>query len=121
MRNIKSKNTKPEILLRKALHALGVRYRIHGKDIIGKPDIYIKKYKLAVFADSEFWHGKLYKEGTSIPQINKEYWIPKLERNISRDIEVNKQLKQDGWKVLRFWEKDIRKNPNKIAEKIYLF
>ncbi len=92
---------------------------MHGKDIAGRPDIYIKKYKTAIFVDSEFWHGKLYQEGISIPKTNQEYWIPKLEKNILRDIEVNDKLKKDGWHVLRFWEKDIKKNPDLIAQKIF--
>ena len=85
MQNIRSKNTKPELLLRKALWTKGIRYRLHAKDIIGKPDIYIKKYKIAIFVDSDFWHGRLYKEGKAIPKSNQDYWIPKLERNILRD------------------------------------
>ncbi len=108
MRNIKSKNTQPELLLRKKLWGLNVRYRLHGKGIFGKPDIYIKKYKIAIFIDSDFWHGKLYQEGKSIPKTHQEYWIPKLERNIARDIEVNKTLIAQGWTVLRYWESDIK-------------
>jgi DNA mismatch endonuclease (patch repair protein) len=88
MRNIKSKDTKPELLLRKALWSKGIRYRLHGKDIFGKPDIYIKSKKIAIFVDSDFWHGKLYKEGKAIPKSNQEYWISKLERNIERDKKI---------------------------------
>lgn len=109
MQNIRSKDTKPELILRKRLWQEGVRYRIHGKEIIGKPDIYFKGHKIAIFIDSDFWHGRLYKEGKAVPKSNQEYWIPKLERNIARDKEVNEQLKSDGWRVLRYWESEIKK------------
>lgn len=118
MQRIRSKNTKPEVVLRKALFKLGVRYRIHAKNIFGKPDIYIKKYKLAIFVDSDFWHGRLYKKGKAIPKSNQEYWNAKLERNIKRDKDVNEKLRKDGWTVLRFWEKDIYQDASSIANKI---
>ncbi len=118
MQNIKSKNTKPEMLLRKKLFQCGLRYRIHGKDIVGKPDIYIKSKKIAIFIDSDFWHGRLYKEGKSIPKTNQDYWIPKLERNIKRDIEVTEKLQSDGWTVIRFWETNIKKNLDECADKV---
>lgn len=121
MRNIRSKNTKPEILLRIAIHKLGIRYRIHEKDIVGKPDICIKKYKLAIFVDSDFWHGRLYLNGTSKPKTNELYWISKLERNIQRDKFVNETLLSKGWHVLRYWESDIKKNVNEIASNIQVF
>lgn len=120
MQNIKSKDTKPELLLRKALWAEGVRYRLHGKDIFGKPDIYIKSKKIAIFVDSDFWHGRLYQEGKSIPKSNKDYWIPKLERNIQRDKDVNKTLEEEGWVVLRFWESDIKSNIKNCIAKILM-
>ena len=116
MQNIKSKNTKPEMLLRKKLFKSGLRYRIHGKDVFGKPDIYIKSKKIAIFIDSDFWHGRLYKEGKSVPKTNQDYWIPKLERNIKRDTEVTEKLQSDGWTVIRFWETDIKKNLDECAE-----
>jgi len=117
MRRIKSENTSIERILRKALWVAGVRYRKNCKDILGKPDICIKKYKLAIFCDSEFWHGKFYLKG-KIPKNNRGYWIKKLERNIERDKEVNEQLKQQGWTVFRFWENDIKKNTQECVEKI---
>lgn len=118
MQNIQSKNTKPELLLRKALYQLGIRYRIHVKDVLGKPDICIKKYKIAIFVDSDFWHGRLYMEGKAIPKSNQEYWIPKLERNIQRDKEVTEKLLDDNWIVLRFWETDIKRESKEIAASI---
>ncbi len=109
MQRIRSKDTKPEIRFCKALWARGIRYRKNVKDVIGKPDVCIKSKKIAIFIDSEFWHGKMYLEG-KVPKSNQDYWIPKLERNIQRDKEVNKTLKLQGWKIFRFWEKDIKKN-----------
>ena len=110
MRRIKSKDTSIEILLRKELWKRGLRYRKNVKDVFGKPDIVFKGKKLAVFADSEFWHGKYLMEGKYIPKTNTEFWVNKITRNIERDKEVNQELKSQGWIVLRFWESDIRKN-----------
>jgi DNA mismatch endonuclease (patch repair protein) len=117
MRRIKSKDTSIEILLRKELWKRGLRYRKNVKDVFGKPDIVFKGKKVAIFADSEFWHGKYLMEGKYIPQTNTEFWVEKIKRNIERDKEVNKKLKNDGWTVLRFWESDIRK---KLSECIVM-
>jgi len=118
MQNIRSKNTKPEIILRKQLWKRGLRYRIHGNKIIGKPDIYIKGKKIAIFVDSDFWHGKLYQEGKAVPKSNQDYWIPKLERNIKRDKEVNKALLSAGWTVIRCWESNLKKNTDHCLDEI---
>jgi len=108
MRKIKSKNTSPEIKLRKALWNQGIRYRIKNKSIQGKPDIAIKKYKLAVFVDGEFWHGYNWSEKKKKIKSNRDYWIKKIEGNIQRDKKVNKELKEDGWTVLRYWQHEIK-------------
>ncbi len=118
MQSIRSKNTKPEIILRKQLWKYGLRYRIHGKDITGKPDIYIKGKKVAVFVDSDFWHGRLYQEGKAVPKTNQDYWIPKLERNIERDKKVNKILLDEGWTVIRCWESTLKKSLQECASTI---
>ena len=118
MRRIKSKDTTIEILLRKELWKRGLRYRKNVKDIYGKPDIVFKGKKLAVFVDSEFWHGKQLLEGKYIPKTNTEFWVTKIKRNIERDKEVNEKLKKDGWTVLRFWEADIRKNISACGDKV---
>lgn len=110
MRRIKSKDTSIEVKLRKELWARGYRYQKNCKGVTGKPDICFKGKRVAVFCDSEFWHGKYLQEGKYIPKTNKEYWIPKIERNIERDNEVNTKLKDEGWIILRFWQKDIEKN-----------
>lgn len=118
MRRIKSKNTSIELLLRKELWKRGLRYRINSKDVFGKPDIVLKSKKLAIFADSEFWHGKQLLEGKYIPKTNTEFWVKKISRNIERDAEVNAKLKEEGWHILRFWEEDIRKNISMCADLI---
>ena len=110
MRRIKATDTSIEIKLRKALWAKGYRYRKNCKKVLGKPDICFIGKRIAIFCDSEFWHGKDYLEGKYTPKTNAEFWISKLERNIQRDKEVNKILEQEGWKVLRFWQKDIEQN-----------
>lgn len=118
MRRIKSKDTFIEILLRKELWKRGLRYRKNAKDVYGKPDIVFKSKKLAVFADSEFWHGRWLHKGKNIPKTNTEFWVKKITRNVERDKEVNKKLEGEGWKILRFWEDDIRKNVSKCADTI---
>jgi len=116
MKRIKSKDTSIEIILRKVLWKKGYRYRKNCKDVIGKPDLCFKGKKLAVFCDSEFWHGKYLMEGKYIPKTNRKFWIEKLEKNIERDKTVNMKLKENGWTVLRFWESDIRKNIDRCIE-----
>lgn len=110
MSKIRGKNTKPELAFRKALWAAGYRYRIDYKKLIGKPDIVLKKYRTAIFIDGEFWHGYQWKERKEKIKSNREFWIPKIERNIQRDTEVNAELKRMGYTVFRFWQKEIDKN-----------
>lgn len=110
MQAIKSTGTKAEVLLAKALFAKGHRYRKNNKNVFGKPDLTFKKIKLAIFIDGEFWHGKDWEIRKHNLKTNQEYWIPKIDRNIKRDQEVNSELSKQGWKVLRFWSKEIEKN-----------
>jgi len=107
MRRIKSKDTSIEIKLRKELWARGYRYRKNCPKIKGKPDICFIGKKVAIFCDSEYWHGKYLLEGKYIPKTNTEFWIKKITRNIERDREVNAYLKEQGWTVLRFWGEEI--------------
>jgi len=109
MQAVKSKGSKIEIALGKALWGKGFRYRKNDKTVFGKPDFTIKKNKLAIFVDSEFWHGKDWEIRKNDHKSNQEFWIKKIERNIQRDIEVNDYLLKNGWKVLRFWGKDVLK------------
>lgn len=110
MSKIRGKNTKPELAFRKALWAAGFRYRIDYKKLIGKPDIALKKYKTAIFIDGEFWHGYQWEDRKTKIKSNREFWIPKIERNIQRDAEVNEELKKLGYTVFRFWQKEVDKN-----------
>ena len=123
MRRIRSKNTKIEIALRKALWHKGYRYRKNYEALPGKPDIVLTKQKIAIFCDSEFFHGKDWE--ILKPQLehgkNGEFWIKKISRNRERDDEVNKQLLFLGWTVIRFWGKDIIKNTDecvKVVEEV---
>ena len=120
MSNIKNKDTGIEVMLRKALWEKGFRYRKNYKDLPGKPDIALTKYKIAIFCDSEFFHGK---DWESLQEQlkrghNAEFWIKKISRNMVRDEEVNKQLMFMGWTVVRFWGKDIRKDVNQCVRVI---
>jgi len=109
MANIRSKDTSIEVTLRKALYHRGIRYRKNYSALPGKPDIAITKYRIAVFCDSEFFHGKDWdKQQLRISNgDNSNYWLKKIQRNIERDDEVNKALRFRDWTVLRFWGKDI--------------
>lgn len=118
MARIKSKNTSIEIRLRKALWERGIRYRVNDKTVFGKPDIVFKLKRIAIFCDSEFWHGKNYLEDKYEVKTNQEYWNAKIKRNIIRDEIVNKTLKEQGWNVLRFWGQDINKNLDMVINKI---
>jgi len=118
MQAIRGKDTSIEIMLRKELWDRGIRYRKNCKDIIGKPDIVFKGKKVAVFCDSEFWHGYDWENRKDSIGTNRDFWINKIERNIQRDNEVNESLKKDGWIVLRFWGKQIKKNVSGCADQI---
>jgi len=118
MRQVKCKDSLIEILLRKELWKRGLRYRKNDKTIYGKPDIVFLRKKIAVFCDSEFWHGYKWEEKKHEIKSRRDFWIPKIERTIERDKEVNKFLQKEGWKVIRFWGKDILKNVQKCADKI---
>jgi DNA mismatch endonuclease (patch repair protein) len=110
MSKIRSANTKAEVKLRRALWDAGFRYRLHHKDIVGKPDVVFVKRRIAIFVDGDFWHGYNWEEKKKKILSNKAYWIPKIESNIERDKQVNHLLMGKGWKVIRFWEHEIQKN-----------
>ena len=125
MSKIKGKNTKPEIKLRKTLWHAGIRYRKNVKKIPGTPDIVIRKYKLLIFIDGEFWHGYDWQNKREKIKSNRDFWIPKIERNMQRDRQNTDILKKQGWTVFRFWEQQIKKEfgacINKILEYIEAF
>ena len=110
MRRIKSIGTKIEQLLGKAMWTEGLRYRKNCKDVFGKPDFCFKGKKIAIFCDSEFWHGKKFIDGEKF-KTNSDFWETKIKRNIERDKEVNSKLKNEGWIVIRFWGEEIENNP----------
>ncbi|MDP3291323.1 MAG: very short patch repair endonuclease [Sulfuricurvum sp.] len=109
MSRIKSNNTSIEKMLGKAMWSASLRYRKQCKDIFGKPDFCFKGKKIAIFCDSEFWHGKKFLEGEKF-KTNTDFWETKIKRNIERDKQVNKVLQTEGWCVIRFWGRDIQKN-----------
>ncbi|WP_187781906.1 very short patch repair endonuclease [Gimesia chilikensis] len=103
MSKIGSKNTKPEILVRKVLHSLGMRFRLHRKDLAGTPDIVLPKYKTVVFVHGCFWHGHSCPKGQR-PATNVEFWNSKIEKNIKNDSRVGRVLRSKGWHVFTIWE-----------------
>lgn len=118
MQAIRSQDTTIELRLRKALWERGIRYRKNYKKLIGKPDIAITKYKIAVFCDSDYWHGYDWENRNQRIKSNRDYWVPKIERNMARDWEVTSALENDGWLVLRFWEWQIRKELDVCVEQV---
>ncbi len=125
MQHIKAKDTKIELLLRKELWKRGYRYRKNVNYLPGKPDIVFTKYKIAIFCDGEFFHGKDWE--VLKPKLEKsdngEFWVSKISKNIERDNEVNKKLLYQGYTVIRFWGKDIKKKMDEcikvVEETIY--
>ena len=120
MQNIRSKNTEIELILRKALWKQGYRYRKNFNALPGRPDIVLTKYKIVIFCDGEFFHGKDWDilEARLKESNNSEYWIKKISRNKERDDEINKKLSFLGWKVLRFWGKGIKNNIDECIQVI---
>ena len=118
MQAVKNKDSKIEVILRKELWSRGLRYRKNSSKVFGKPDIVFIGKKVAVFCDSEFWHGYDWEHKKEEIKSRRDFWIPKIERNMQRDIDVTEKLTADGWTVLRFWGNDIKKNPGKCADVI---
>ena len=116
MRRVKNRDTKIEILLRKELWRRGLRYQKNVTSILGKPDIVFKGAKVAVFCDSEFWHGHDWGNKKGEIKSNRDFWIPKIERTIQRDAEVTEGLKVAGWLVIRFWGNELKKNLEACAD-----
>lgn len=121
MGKIRGKETKPEISFRKVLWGLGLRYRKNVKNLPGKPDIVFRKYRLVVFIDGEFWHGYKWEEKRDKIKSNRDFWIPKIERNMQRDRQINRQYSEIGWMVFRFWDTEIKKNLGSCLHKILTY
>lgn len=117
MQHIRAKDTSIEIKLRKALWHEGIRYRKNYKKLPGKPDIAVTKYKIAVFCDSSFFHGKDYVTKKK-PGTNSDYWKQKIERNMERDRENERELKGLGWTVIRFWDEEINKHLDECVKTV---
>jgi DNA mismatch endonuclease (patch repair protein) len=117
MSHIRSKNTKPEIIVRSLLHRMGYRFRIHQKNLPGKPDIVLAKYKTIIFIHGCFWHRHKGCKRCTTPSTNQKYWLPKLGRNIVKDKLNKKLLKKNGWLPIIVWECEIKKL-DRLAGKI---
>ena len=120
MRSNKSKDTKPELMLRKELWRRGLRYRKNVKTLEGKPDIVFLRAQIAIFVDGRMWHGYDWEHQKMDFKSHQDYWISKIERNMERDYSVTQELIEQGWLVLRFWDFEIEKNVVKCADKIEL-
>ena len=116
MQAVKNKDSQIELLLRQELWSRGLRYRKNVNRIYGKPDIVFIGKKVAVFCDSEFWHGYNWEERKKDFKSHQEFWIPKIERNMERDAEVTTKLESEGWTVIRFWGNEIKKNTAQCAD-----
>ena len=111
---VRSKDTKPEMLVRRFLHANGFRYRLHVKDLPGKPDIVLRKYKTVIFVHGCFWHGHTRCRYFVVPKTRTEWWMDKINRNRANDKKAVKALKKDGWKIINIWECHIK--PAKLSK-----
>lgn len=120
MSRISGKNTKPEIIVRSLLHNLGYRFRLHRKDLPGKPDITLPKHKKTIFVHGCFWHGHTGCSRSKRPSTNKEFWCEKLDKNIERDKATVKALEQSGWSVLTVWTCEV-KDKDKLKAKLLSF
>lgn len=116
MKAVKNENSEIELRLRRELWNRGLRYQKNVKSIFGKPDIIFKSKKIAVFCDGDFWHGYNWEVRKKDFKTHQEFWIPKIERNMQRDCEVNEYLQSLGWKVLRFWGSEIKKDVCRCAD-----
>lgn len=118
MRQVKNKDSKIELALRKELWGRGLRYRKNVSSVYGHPDVAFIGLKIAVFCDSEFWHGYDWENKKHEHKSNQEFWFKKIERNMQRDAEVNERLQADGWIVLRFWGKEILRKTSECCDTI---
>jgi DNA mismatch endonuclease (patch repair protein) len=124
MSRVGSKGSRAEMALRRALSALGLRFRLHSSVVEGKPDIVFRTAQVAVFVDGDFWHGRsIVDDGVAafkrtMRTSRRDWWVLKLRRNIERDLSVNETLKRNGWRVVRIWESDVLREPRRIAQRV---
>lgn len=122
MSSISSKNTKPEIIIRKLAHNLGYRFKLHRKDLPGKPDLVFPKYNKVIFVNGCFWHGHNKCTHSKLPSTNKKFWREKIEGNKRKDKSIKIKLKKMGWDYLVIWQCDIKKrNTEKLSKNISTF
>lgn len=119
MRQVKSKDTGPEMLVRRTVHGMGYRYRLHRKDLPGTPDIVFPRRKKVIFVHGCFWHGHTCKRGNRLPKTNQEYWKPKIEGNKQRDKKNEESLRNMGWDVMTIWECEVKEET--LADRISTF
>ena len=120
MRAVKSRDTAPEMTVRRLVYSMGYRYRLHRKDLPGKPDLAFKSRRKVIFIHGCFWHGHDCKRGARVPKNNREYWETKIARNRERDRQHDEDLKREGWRVFVVWECQISE-PEAVAERIKSF
>ena len=120
MARIKGKNTAPELYVRRLLHALGYRFRLHHGDLCGTPDIVLPRHRKVVFVHGCFWHGHPRCNRAALPQTNRRFWRGKIEGNRSRDQRVKRRLRRLGWKVLEIWQCQLR-NPAALERRVLMF
>jgi DNA mismatch endonuclease (patch repair protein) len=115
MSRIRSKDTKPEMLVRKFLHKNGFRYRLHVKDLPGKPDIVLPKYKTVIFIHGCFWHGHEGCKYYVVPKTRTEWWLNKIKLNISNDLKSKQELIEQGWKIIEIWECELKRKTSEYT------
>ena len=120
MSRIKGRNTGPELLVRKLLHRMGFRFRLHARELPGTPDIVLPKYRTVIFVNGCFWHGHDCKKGSRRPKSNQDYWLTKISKNQKRDAVNQAALLNLGWDVLILWECELR-NQDQLAQRLKNF
>lgn len=120
MQAVKSRDTKPEMTVRRLVHAMGYRYRLHKKDLPGKPDLVFASRRKVIFVHGCFWHGHDCKRGARTPKANRKYWQAKIERNKQRDLKSQELLRLDEWGVLTVWECEL-KDASALQERLTRF
>lgn len=123
MAAVRNKDSKAELALRRALHTRGLRYRLHAKDVPGRPDVVFRQRRVAVFVDGDYWHGNAWRlRGlASLEEMfptNRDFWVKKIEGNMARDREVSQTLTEQGWTVIRVWESDVLADPQAAADRV---
>lgn len=122
MAAVRERDNNAELLLRKALHKSGFRFRLQSRDLLGRPDIVLPRYRSAIFVDGDYWHGRALLEAGEdglrkvIRGDSYDWWRAKLGKNITRDREVTRELKRQGWLVIRIWESDLLRQPERVLD-----